>query len=125
MKLRIRGNSVRLRLSKGDVARLEETGLIEETIEFGFDSAQKFAYALAAGGDRVRAVFENNRLAVFMPSEQARAWARGAEIGVSAEQPLADDKTLRILVEKDFSCLDERPGEDESDLFANPAGKIC
>ena len=125
MKLRIRGNSVRLRLSKGEVARLEETGLVEETVEFGFDAAQKFAYALAASGDRVNAVFMDNRLTIFVPEDEARRWARGEEIAVSAEQPLADEKTLRILVEKDFACFEERPGEDESDLFAAPAGTAC
>jgi len=35
MKLRISGNSLRLRLSRREVARLEEFSCVEDAVEFG------------------------------------------------------------------------------------------
>ena len=35
MKLRLQGNSVRLRLTRSEVERLRETGLVEESVDFG------------------------------------------------------------------------------------------
>lgn len=29
-------------------------------------------------------------------------------------------RTLRILIEKDFSCLEPRDGEEDTDTFAHP-----
>ena len=44
MKLRLQGNSVRLRLTRSEVERLRETGLVEESIEFG--SGELLVYRL-------------------------------------------------------------------------------
>jgi hypothetical protein len=44
MKLRLQGNSVRLRLTRSEVERLRETGLVEESIEFG--SGESLVYRL-------------------------------------------------------------------------------
>ena len=44
MKLRLQGNSVRLRLTRSEVERLRETGLVEESIEF--DSGESLVYRL-------------------------------------------------------------------------------
>ena len=34
-----------------------------------------------------------------------------------------NDEKLKILIEKDFACLTERVGEDESDMFPHPEGE--
>jgi len=81
MKIRIRGNSIRFRLTRGDVDTFEKTGSVEETIHFGD----------ALGGPLLA--------------------------NPESENP------LRILVEKDFKCLQVRKDEDESDAFPNPKGK--
>ena len=127
MKLRIRGNSIRLRLTKTEIAQFGETGLVEETVEFGTGENQRFVYALSAAEiGEPRAAFENNRMTVFLPRAQADEWARTNRVGIRAEQKLSENKFLQILVEKDFACLEERPGEDDADAFPHPlAGKAC
>jgi len=30
---------------------------------------------------------------------------------------------MQVLVEKDFTCIDPRAGDDQSDLFANPKAR--
>ena len=44
MKLRLQGNSVRLRLTRSEVERLREIGLVEELVDFG--TAEVLAYRL-------------------------------------------------------------------------------
>ena len=50
MKLRLRGNSLRLRLSQTDLRAFLETGAVRETTAFGGDSA--VTYALEAVDER-------------------------------------------------------------------------
>jgi hypothetical protein len=128
MKLRIRGNSVRLRLTRGEVARFAEKGLVEEAIEFGFAPPRRLIYALqtVATAEKVGAAFDDNRLSVSIPKLEAEKWTSTNQISIEARQSLGDDKYLRILIEKDFACLETRLGEDESDAFPHPLeGKAC
>jgi len=125
MKLRIRGNSIRLRLTRSEVAQFDEKGLIEETIAFNFAPMQQLIYALEKiTVENVSATFENNRLCIFVPQAQAENWANSNQIGIEAEQLLGENKRLRILIEKDFACSEDRPDEDESDTFPNPLQSI-
>jgi hypothetical protein len=46
MKLRIKGNSLRLRVSRSELAHLQAGGRIEETIRFAEAPEAKLTYAL-------------------------------------------------------------------------------
>ena len=106
MKLRIRGNSIRLRLTRSEVEEFGRTGKVEEKVDFG-PGMRKLKYALEECQD--------DRIRVSVPAEQAREWVRSESVGFESS-----GGGLRILVEKDFSCLNERPGETEEDTFPNP-----
>ena len=128
MKLRMKNNSIRLRLTQSEVARFAETGRVTETIEFGLEPFQRFAYALRSDSEteEIQAVIESNRITVLIPKAQADEWTNTARIGMAGEQNIGAEKTLRLLVEKDFACLEPRPGEDERDAFPHPLeGKAC
>lgn len=122
MKLRIKGNSVRLRLTQREVAELAATGNVEDRIEFGAEPSQSLTYAVIAESlaEKVSAKFEDGRVSIIIPRAAAEKWAASEENGISAEQDLSTGKTLRIAVEKDFACLTPRAGEDESDSFPHP-----
>lgn len=122
MKLRIRGNSIRLRLTKSEVAEIGAGRMVEEAVEFGTEPARNFVYALvpAADAETPRAVFDGNRIAVFVPQKQASDWARTNQIGIESENSTGENSGLRILIEKDFACLEPRAGEEDADTFANP-----
>jgi hypothetical protein len=121
MKLRLRGNSIRFRLTRGEVERLSSEGLVEERVGVGTgENGLIYALQLADVGSP-KAEFSEGRLAVLLPRTQAAKWAAGDLVGIEAA-----DRDVRILVEKDFTCLQPRPGEDESDMYNNPAGaKNC
>src|SRR5947209_4484777 len=106
MKLRIRGNSLRLRLGRSEVSRLAEGGVVMEVTEFG--PGQRLEYALGTSPDvsEPRASFRPGRIEVLLPPTAAREWAAGDEVGICAEQNIegtGPDRVLRLLIEKDFS----------------------
>ncbi|MGH9819808.1 MAG: DUF7009 family protein [Pyrinomonadaceae bacterium] len=121
MKLRIRGNSIRLRLTRSEIERFVKTGVVGETVEFG-SPWPVFNYELnrSSTDDLIKARFEHNCLSISIPVGEAENWIRTEEIGLEVMHPIGDNKFLRILVEKDFACLNPRANEDESDTFAHP-----
>ena len=128
MKLRVKNNSIRLRLTQTEVSLLVETGRVEEAIEFGLEPDDKFIYALEIGseGEQIRANLENKRLTISIPKTQADQWTSSETIGLKNEQNIGGGKTLRILIEKDFACLQTREGESDEDAFPHPSKeKIC
>lgn len=123
MKIRIQGNSLRLRLSQSEVAKFHETGQVTDGISFGAAPPVMLTYKLERSDlPEMAANFSDNCICVYVPSEQAATWA-SSEQEVGMEHLLrspANGDSLRILIEKDFKCLANRPGEDESDNFPNP-----
>lgn len=123
MKLRIRGNSLRFRLRRGEVRELAVEGRVEERTDFGPAAALVYTL-LADDACRVAASFQDGRLTVRIPRAVAVAWADGDQVGIEASQP-AGSEVLRILIEKDFECIDAPPGESQDDAFPNPRGNNC
>jgi len=130
MKLRIKGDSLRLRISPREMSRLLVSGRIEETIRFGPGRDAKLTYALSTNsGDLVPGAamtvqYQAQEVVVTMDAAQARAWAEGAEVGLYANINTGGGQ-LEVAVEKDFACLDK--GEPENhDTFPHPnKGSVC
>lgn len=114
MKLRIRGDSLRLRLTRGEVAALAAEGRVEETTSFGGGAVLRYAITL---GDVLGAKLDGSKIEVTVARETAERWARSDEVGIEGAQD-----ALRILIEKDWSCLKPRDGEDDADAFPHPRG---
>lgn len=124
MKLRIRDNSIRLRLSRTEVVSVNSNGLVRGKVQFA--GSNSFDYVLESSPATVKpeAHISNNMLTVRVPQMDVNQWAESEQVSISSEQILDDGGLLKILVEKDFACLVAREGEDESDLFPHPdAGK--
>lgn len=122
MKLRIRGDSLRLRLSQGDVRSLSEQGSVTQTTRFAPGSDGELVCTLFGDSAAVALVaeLEARTIRVRMPIDLLRLLAHTEEVGVRAEQDTGEGQTLVILVEKDFECIAPRAGEPESDGFPNP-----
>ena len=120
MKLRIRDNSVRLRLTRGEVDAVQETGVIRS--QTGFPGGREFRYCVESSPASVNraAFFSDNEINIRLPEPMVLAWATTDQVSMQGEQVLDDGSKLQILVEKDFACLAPRDGENESDMFAHP-----
>jgi hypothetical protein len=117
MKIRIKGNSLRYRLSKTEVELFIKEGYIQECIYFG---AIPLVYALRSTlGGELNATFYNNKITLLMPDTMVNAWANTECVGFES-----NTTALYLLVEKDFMCLDNVL-EDQSDNYPNPNMLKC
>jgi hypothetical protein len=126
MKLRIKGDSLRLRLTKSEVSQLDASGTVQDQIRFGGGAALVYRLTSDAKAQALSATFSQGAVEIRVPSRSAHSWANSNEVTLAGAQPIAAGDELRIVVEKDFACLAPREGEDESDNFENPTtDKTC
>jgi len=124
VKLRVRDNSIRLRLTRSEVELVRTDGLVRGRVPF--DGRNSFDYVLESSPATVKpeAHISNNVLTVRIPEAEILSWANSDDVSISASQILDGGDQLSILVEKDFACLSPREGEDEADMYPHPeAGK--
>ena len=122
MKLRIKGNSLRLRLTKSEVETFKKTGIFSEKIQFGFNDNQSLSYSLVRDEESMslNAKIENQVISILVPSKIANNWTDSNEVGFEGMMPLDAKNELFILIEKDFVCLDGDVREDQSDNYEHP-----
>lgn len=120
MKLRIRDNSIRLRLMQGEVDALKRDGIVSAHTDF--PGGRTFGYRLESSPASVKpeAFLSAAELTVRLPESVVLGWASSEQVSIAGEQQLVGGQTLQILVEKDFACLTPREGEDESDMYPHP-----
>ena len=120
MKLRIRDNSLRLRLTQTEVQTLRAAGRV--TAATAFPGGASFEYALECDDaiSEMSATLHDGNVIVHVPGAMAREWADSDQVSLRSEQSASDGGSLSLLVEKDFACLAPREGEDESDMYPHP-----
>ncbi|CAN5847934.1 hypothetical protein BH20ACI4_BH20ACI4_27390 [soil metagenome] len=122
MKLRLRENSIRLRLLQTEVRQLREGGNVSEQIIFGVNPTDTLTYSLRISGEaeKIYAQMIDNKIEIFLPVKIAEIWADTNEIGLYETQNIGDLGELKITVEKDFVCVDRPMDEDNKDAFPHP-----
>jgi len=122
MKLRLRGNSIRLRLKRGEVGRLAAGKTLVEETQF---PGSTLSYSLClSDNDDMLASFDNGSIAISMPKEIIPEWADTDLVSLYSVITLPDDSQLVVLVEKDFSCLEpghHRDCDDDADTYPHPS----
>jgi hypothetical protein len=125
MKIRIKGNTIRIRLVQAEVKRLSMGETILERTEFG--NGVHLSYALVPSGPHTElsAEFKEHTISVFVPEAVAQMWFSNDVISLMHTVDNGAPGGLKLLVEKDFVCLDHTD-EDQSDNYPNPnRGKAC
>jgi len=112
MKIRIKNNSIRYRLTRTDVQQLAKAGYLEDEVNF---TGNKFIYALRLTDEPLlTSDFKHNTITVFMPRLMLNELADTDKVGFENT-----DGDVYLLIEKDFTCLDN-VAEDQSDNYPNP-----
>lgn len=122
MKIRIKGNAVRFRLSKSEVAAFAKEGFVEEKTTF---DNSIFKYAVVSTGNKIMSAdFVNGSIIMYVPKHLLEMWAATNQVSIVYDLAVSNGKFLNLLLEKDFKCIDAVATEDQSDYFENPA-KSC
>ncbi|RZU39102.1 DUF7009 family protein [Edaphobacter modestus] len=127
MKLRLKGNSLRLRVTRSELTSLQAGKRIQESVLFPADPPASLGYVLGIGSHNqpVHVVLASQQIVVSLSQDQLVSWSGEHQVGIYASLPVAEGTVLEVAIEKDFACLD-LSDEDNTDTFANPmAGKAC
>src|ERR1017187_3013199 len=115
MKLRIQGNSLRLRLSQKEVAQVRNSGLVESLIEFAPGRSLIYLVEGSPNAETMSANFDGRAIRVTIPMHQMTDWVESDRVGFEARSQTG----VEFLVEKDFQCL-HRSVEQEPDAYPHP-----
>jgi hypothetical protein len=120
MKIRIKGNSIRMRLTRSEVEQLGRDGYIEERTDFGNNHLFLYALRTTNDSDQLSASFVGIKITMLVPAAMAADWATSDTVGFSGSMDLGNGTSLSLLLEKDFRCIDADVKEDQSDNYENP-----
>ncbi|HMF78156.1 MAG TPA: hypothetical protein VK604_21035 [Bryobacteraceae bacterium] len=117
MKLRFRGNTLRLRVNQREVMALAEGNALQEQIIFPGENG--LSYVLETCAEPAgKASFQQGTIRVSAPSKQVRDWADSStNVGIYFDLA-ANGSVLKVAIEKDLECVDGP--EDERDPEAFP-----
>ena len=127
MKLRMAKDSIRFRILRSELERLHGGAALSETVRLRPGADGVFCYALQVSPqpEPVRVHFEACTISVHISPRQFAFWSREEEVGVYEQMDFGNDGTLRIVLEKDFACLDRGEAENQ-DTFDHPhADAVC
>jgi hypothetical protein len=112
MKLRLRSNTIRLRLLEHEVKSLGAGHTITETLP----TPRPFHYAVVPTAvPDLAALFDIDTLRIEVPAQWAAEWANNDVVGRQSST-----SGLDILIEKDWACTTPRTGEENSGTYPNP-----
>jgi hypothetical protein len=118
MKLRLRGNSVRLRVNQREVAALAAGRALSEGVRF--PAGNSFIYTLEPSSASTPEIsFRDGVICVKAPDSILREWGANDSIGLYFDLP-SIGSSLQLTIEKDLECVNE-PAE-ERDPNAYPRG---
>ncbi|AKK73965.1 hypothetical protein OK18_16370 [Chryseobacterium gallinarum] len=113
MKIRIKDNSVRFRLTQSEVSELGEKGMVSSFTQF---VDRPFIYTIEKTQDEaLSAAFIENKIVMKIPETMVNALVSTDTVGFDGQTG-----SVKLLVEKDFVCIDNTMEEDQSDNYPNP-----
>jgi hypothetical protein len=115
MKIRIQGNSLRLRLSQREVALLRDRGRIESCIEFAPDCRLVYLLETSFRARAVTASLDGCAIRVTAPTHVIAEWAESQQVSIETTSASG----LQLLIEKDFQCLHKADPQD-IDAYPHP-----
>jgi hypothetical protein len=115
MKLRIQGNSLRLRLTQKEVTLVRNHGLVESVIEFAPGHSLAYLVEGSPNVETISTTFDGHAIRVTIPIHELTDWAESNQVGIEARS----NTGVELLIEKDFKCL-HRSVDQEPDAYPHP-----
>jgi hypothetical protein len=114
VKIRIKGNSIRFRLTQTEMGQLAAGLALRDAVEFS-PSARLVWLLEPASVAAIESSFDDATVSVRLPQSDVAAWSSSDNEGM-----YGTCGTLQIAVEKDFACQHRTGSPEESDAFPRP-----
>ena len=118
MKVRILGNTIRLRVKMFETDAILEKGIIEEVLEFGPSNESKLCFQVLKGEDSFAIEQKGMTISIIVPKNLVVKWASTDLVGFEEAITTSKGSVIKVLIEKDFACLDGEREEEGS--YPNP-----
>ena len=123
MKLRILKQSIRIRLTQGEVLSLGEGSPVSAELKLGPLDTQKLVYTVTP--DESAALLgvdmRQAEIVITLPAGMARELAHTERVTIEEVLTQDPDLTVKVCIEKDFQCLKPRSGDQDEDSFPHPS----
>lgn len=123
MKIRIKDNSIRLRLTKSDVAQLKDIGLVSCKTVIAPDQIFNYVLKVEPSVQTISASYSEETVTIILPLIQADILTNTDEITIKGSQTNGEEGNLFLLIEKDLQCLDPSH-DDQSDMYEH-GNTVC
>ncbi len=129
MKLRLAAQALRLRILRSELAALEAGGSLQESVRLAPGALGSITYSLAVAGQEqnseVQVVCVCGDVRVTVSRKVFARWCMPEENGIYVRVDTGTGEPLKVVIEKDFACLDSSDA-DNRDTFEHPhAGAVC
>ena len=114
MKLRLFGDSIRLRLTQAEVEILANGGELEAVFPF---PGEALGCSVQPSDGPLDAHHAAGRITILVPFPATSAWAASTDVGM-----YATTTALSIAVEKDYTCIHKPDSPDNVGTYPNPLG---
>jgi len=115
MKLRFRGNSLRLRVNQKEVEALAAGSVLKEQVDFPGSTSLSYSLKSEAAAE-AQAIFTQGRIQIHAPRALVADWAGSDDIGLYFTLPTGA-QPLTISIEKDLECIDGPIEERDPNAF--------
>lgn len=118
MKVRLKGDSIRLRLTQSEVKQLSERTAVHETVHL--TPVNNLSFSLETWHLNVPSIKPSQyHIRISLPAAQVTSWCNDvANLSLSFRLDNGQSNGLALLIEKDLACLTPRP--EETDQFPHP-----
>ena len=110
-------------MDRREIDQLGGQGRVEGQCEFGPSAALRYVVTSREQLVPLAAEFKDGEIHIYVNAFDAANLAGTDRVGLETQQPIDEGRSLRLMLEKDFQCLTDRPGEDDSHAFDNPLAK--
>jgi hypothetical protein len=110
-------------LTKPEVDNFAAHGYLEEETHFAPGTSLVYALQSAHNVQEFAATFSGHKITVLIPEESRKRWTSTDLTGFDEEVDAGQGNRLRLVIEKDWACIDNTMNEDQSENYPNPGVK--
>ena len=129
MKVRLRANTIRLRLTQEEVSAISGGEPVKLCTSFGAGFRQQLVWMVSAhhvGSSNTTILFDGSQVAIELSGEHVSNWLSDGTVEGFTETVASDaEESIILTVQRDYACLVPRDPAEDAGAFPHPGGGEC